>query len=463
MAYATTNPYTGEVVKTFPTATDDEVRAAIDAADGAFQEWKNTTIAERTTVLANAARILRERHTEYASILTLEMGKLLSEAEAEVELSAKILEYYVDNAEAQLQPRVLPAEGFADGAVKLIPQPLGVLYMVEPWNFPYYQIVRVAAPQLAVGNTLILKHASNVPQSAAAFEALFREAGLPAGAFINLYAAHSQSDLILADPRVRGVALTGSEVAGAAVASAAGKYLKKSTLELGGMDVFIVLDDADVDKAANWAVIGRHWNAGQVCVSSKRLIVVDAVYDRFVEKYKEGVAALRAGDPFDPETTLAPLSSQGAADTLRKQVDEAVANGAVAEEIGAPVPEQGAFFQPTILTGLTPENPAYTTEMFGPVTQLLRVADEAEAVKVANESPFGLGGSVFTSDPERAQRVSAAVDTGMMFINHPTGVKADIPFGGVKTSGYGHELIDLGLQEFVNLKTVVDTPIDAAF
>lgn len=463
MAYATTNPYTGEVVKTFPTATDEEITAAIDAADSAFRPWRDTPIPRRAEILANTARILRERHTDYARILTLEMGKTIAEAEAEVELSAKILDYYVEHGEEQLAPRVIPAEGLPEGAVKLVYEPLGVIYLVEPWNFPYYQIVRVGAPQLIAGNTLILKHASNVPQAAAAFEALFREAGLPEGVFTNVYASHSHSELILSDPRVRGVALTGSEAAGAAVAATAGKYLKKSTLELGGMDVLIVLDDADVDKAAQWAVVGRHWNAGQVCVSSKRLIVVDAVYDRFLEKYREGVAALRAGDPMDPTTTLAPLSSQGAADLLARQVEEAVAAGAHAETLGAPVPEQGAFYQPTILTGITPDNPAYTTELFGPVTQLFRVADEDEAVRVANDSPFGLGGSVFTSDPERVQRVSAGVETGMMYINHPTGVKADVPFGGVKTSGYGHELIDLGLHEFVNIKAVVDTPIDNAF
>jgi len=463
MPYTTTNPYTGEIVKTFPTATDEEVTAAIAAADMAFQSWKNTPIAERMQVLANTARILRERHAEYAQILTLEMGKLISEAEAEVELSAKILDYYVEHGAEQLNPRTLLAEGFDEGAVKLVYEPLGVLYLVEPWNFPYYQIVRVGAPQLIAGNTLLLKHASNVPQAAAAFEALFREAGLPEGVFTNLYASHNHSELILSDPRVRGVALTGSEAAGAAVAATAGKYLKKSTLELGGMDVFLVLDDADVDKAAQWAVVGRHWNAGQVCVSSKRLIVVDAVYDRFLEKYRDGVAALKAGDPMDPATTLAPLSSQDAADLLATQVSDAVAAGAQAETLGDPVPAQGAFYQPTILPGIPPDNPGYTTEMFGPVTQLFRVADEDEAVRVANDSPFGLGGSVFTEDPERARRVAAQIDTGMVFVNHPTGVKADIPFGGVKTSGYGHELIDLGLHEFVNIKAVVETPIDDAF
>jgi len=463
MAYATTNPYTGEVVKTFPTATDDEVKSAIGAAHKTFQTWRFTPIAKRVEVLANAARILRERHTEYAKILTLEMGKLIGEAEAEVELSAKILEYYVKNAEAQLSPRNLPVEGFAEGAVQLEYEPLGVLYIVEPWNFPYYQIVRISAPQLAAGNTLILKHASIVPQAAAAFEALFLEAGLPKGAFINLYASHDHNELILSDPRVRGVALTGSEKVGAAVAQIAAKYLKKSTLELGGADAFIVLEDADIAKAVDWAVFGRHWNGGQVCVSSKRIIVVDAIYAAFLDKYKAGVAKLRAGDPLNPDTTLAPLSSKDARDNLAKQVKAAVANGARAEKVGAPVPTQGNFYQPTIITGITPKNPAYHTEFFGPVSHVYRVADEAAAIKLANDSPFGLGGSVFTKDIERGKRVARQLDTGMVFLNHPTGVKADIPFGGVKNSGYGHELIDLGIHEFVNIKPIVDTPIDDAF
>lgn len=463
MSYATTNPYTGQVEKEFPTATDAEVKAAIDSAHSAFQSWKARPVSERVQVLHNAANILRERHTEFARILTLEMGKLIGEAEAEVELSAKILEYYVKNAEAELAPRELPAEGFAKGAVQLVYEPLGVLFIVEPWNFPYYQIVRISAPQLAVGNTIILKHASIVPQAAAAFEELFKEAGLPDGAFINVYADHGQTELILSDPRVKGVALTGSEAAGASVAQAAGKYLKKSTLELGGADAFIVLEDADIDKAVKWAVFGRHWNGGQVCVSSKRIIVVDSVYDEFLAKYKAGVAALKAGDPLDAATTLAPLSSKDAQAGLARQVEEAVAHGAHAETVGAPVPARGNFFQPTIITGITAENPAYRTEFFGPVSHVYRVADEAAAVKLANDSPFGLGGSVFTRDTDRGRRVAARLETGMVYLNHPTGVKADIPFGGVKQSGYGHELIDLGIHEFVNIKPVVDTPIDDEF
>lgn len=463
MAYATVNPYTNELVRSFETATAEEVEAAIDHAHAAFLTWRETPHPDRAAVLAKAAGILRDRRTEFAKILTLEMGKVIGEAEAEVDLSADILQWYADRAEALLQPRPLEVADPAEGVATIVPQPLGVLYAVEPWNFPYYQVARVVGPQLSVGNTIILKHAGIVPQAAEAFESLLREAGLPDGAFINLFASHDATEQILADPRVRGVALTGSEAAGASIAAEAAKNLKKSTLELGGADAFIVLEDADIDKTVEWAVTGRHWNAGQVCTSSKRLIVVDAVYDEFLEKYRAGVAALKAGDPLDRSTTLAPLSSQDAADRLAEQVKEAVAHGASAEQLGDPVPTRGAFFQPTILTGVDAENPAFHEELFGPVSLIFRVADEDEAIAIANDSPFGLGGSVFTRDEERGRAVAEKMDTGMVYVNHPTMVKADIPFGGVKRSGYGHELTDLGLFEFVNQKVIDVVDIDAPF
>ena len=292
---------------------------------------------------------------------------------------------------------------------------------------------------------------------------MMREAGLPEGAFKNLYATRSQIELILNDPRVHGVALTGSEGAGALVAAQAAKALKKSTMELGGSDAFVVLADADLDKTCNWAVFGRHWNAGQVCCSSKRMIVVDAVYDKFVEKYKAGVAALCAGDPFSPDTTLAPLSSQGAADEVKDLVRQAVALGAKAEEVGPSVPSQGAFVQPTILTDVTDDNPARHWEFFGPVSMVFRAKDEADAVRIANDSPFGLGGSVFTSDTKHGAEVARKISTGMVFVNHPTMVKADLPFGGIRRSGYGRELLGLGIKEFVNHKLIDVVDIDAKF
>ncbi|MDE7548723.1 NAD-dependent succinate-semialdehyde dehydrogenase [Acetobacter fabarum] len=462
MAYATTNPYTGEVVKTFADATDQEVQTALDAAYTAFQSWRDTSFAERAKVMSAAARILRDNMDDYAALLTLEMGKVFGEAKAEVTLSAEIFEYYAEHAERLLAAEVLPVKNPEEGQAMLVQEPQGIVFAIEPWNFPYYQIARIIAPQLSAGNTVILKHASNVPQCAAAFDDLMRKAGLPDGAFRNLYLARHHTETVLNDPRVCGVALTGSEGAGAIVASVAGKALKKATMELGGSDAFIVLEDADLEKAVKWAVFGRHWNAGQVCVSSKRLIVADAIYDRFVELYKKGVAELKAGDPMDPATTLAPLSSQKAADDLRAQVDEACKLGAKAEVIGAPVPEKGAFFRPVLLTNLE-NNPARLWEFFGPVTQLYRAKDTEDAIRIANDSPYGLGGSVFTQDTKLGVEVARRIYTGMVYINHPTMVKADLPFGGVARSGFGRELIGLGIKEFVNHKLIDVVDIDAPF
>ncbi|MDZ5454584.1 NAD-dependent succinate-semialdehyde dehydrogenase [Labrys sp. ZIDIC5] len=463
MAYATINPYTGETLKTFADATDDEVRDAIGRAHQAFGAWKETSFAERGRILQKAADILRRDSDTYAKLLTLEMGKTFAEAKAEVELSAKIFEYYVRNAEELLKPEKLPVLDPAEGDAILVHEPLGVLLAIEPWNFPYYQIARILAPQLSAGNTVLLKHASNVPQSAAAFQDLMTQAGLPDGAFRNLYATRSQIELIINDDRVHGVALTGSEAAGSIVAAQAGKALKKSTMELGGADAFVVLADADLEKTTKWAVFGRHWNGGQVCCSSKRLIVVDPVYVSFLERYRKGVAGLVAGDPFDPNTTLAPLSSQKAADDVKEQIREAVKLGARAEEIGPPVPNQGAFVQPTILTDVGEDNPARYWEFFGPVSLLFRAKDEADAVRIANDSPFGLGGSVFTSNPAHGFEVAKQISTGMVFVNHPTKVEADLPFGGIRRSGYGRELIGLGLKEFVNHKLIDVVDIDAHF
>lgn len=463
MAYQTTNPYTGEILKTFPDATDAQVAQALERGHTAFQQWRLQPARERVTFLQKAADLLRARHTEYAKLLTTEMGKLLAEAEAEVELSAAILEYYVKHAEAELAPQPLPCEDPVVSEAQLVHEPLGIILAIEPWNFPYYQIARIMAPQLAAGNVILLKHASNVPQSAAAFEKLMQETGLPAGCFQNLYATRGQIETIINDPRVQGVALTGSEGAGALVAAQAGRALKKSTMELGGSDAFIVLDDADLDKAVKWAVFGRHWNGGQVCCSSKRIIVHESIHDEFVRRYTEGVAQLKAGDPMAASTTLAPLSSQQAADDVRRWIDEAVAHGATATVIGAGVPRQGAFVRPVLLTGVKPGNPVYHHEFFGPVSMIFKVKDEDEAIRLANDSPFGLGGSVFTQDIERGKRVAAQISTGMVYINHPTAVKADLPFGGIRRSGYGRELIGLGLKEFVNHKLVGVTDIDGAF
>ena len=463
MAYETRNPYTGEVSKTFPDATDAEVQKAIDTAHQAFMSWKDVGFPERARVMQNAADILRNDRARFAGLLTLEMGKLSAEADAEVELSAAIFEYYAANAERLLTPEPLPVADPREGEATLTCEPLGVLLAIEPWNFPYYQVARIIAPQLSAGNIMLLKHASNVPQSAQAFEKLMQEAGLPDGGFQNLFATRSQIELILNDPRVQGVALTGSEGAGAVIAAQAGKALKKSTMELGGADAFVVLADAEMEKTVKWGVFGRHWNGGQVCVSSKRMIIVDEVYDDFLARYSTGVAELRGGDPADPATTLAPLSSQAAADEIRDKIRQAVAYGATATEVGPIVPNQGAFVQPTILTDVGEDNPARYWEFFGPVSMLFRAKDEADAVRIANDSPYGLGGSVFTSDTRHGAEVARKISTGMVFVNHPTMVKADLPFGGVRRSGYGRELLGLGIKEFVNHKLINVVDIDAPF
>jgi succinate-semialdehyde dehydrogenase/glutarate-semialdehyde dehydrogenase len=460
MAYRTVNPYNNEVVATFDDLTDAEAMNLLDQAQKTFEVWSQMSYAERAAVCRRAAAILTERPDEFARLLTLEMGKLYNESLGEVALSANIFTYYADNAEAFLAPERINTVSVNDNAM-LVSAPLGVILGVQPWNFPFYQLARVTAPNLMAGNVVMVKHASNVPQAAAAFERLMLDAGAPEGAYTNLFATKDQINLLIDDPRVRGVSLTGSEGAGSVVAARAGKNLKKSTMELGGSDALIVLDDADLDKTVPWAVWGRMNNGGQCCVASKRIIVVEEIADEFLEKFKAALAALKAGDPFDGVTTLPPMSSQGAADELNEKIRAAVEAGATAIQLGEPVPTTGAFVQPTILTDLTPDNPAYYQEFFGPVALFFCATSEDDAVRLANDSHFGLGGSVFTQDPERGVEVAKRMETGMVFVNHPTWTKPDLPFGGIKISGYGHELSSIGIQEFVNKKLINVVPIDA--
>jgi succinate-semialdehyde dehydrogenase / glutarate-semialdehyde dehydrogenase len=460
MAYQTVNPYNNQTVATFENLTDEQVRNLLGQAQKTFESWSQTSYAERAAVCRRAAAILTERPDEFARLLTLEMGKLYAESLGEVALTADIFTYYAENGATFLAPERLNTASSDDDAV-LVSAPLGVILGIQPWNFPFYQLARVAAPNLMAGNVVMVKHASNVPQAAAAFEALLLEAGAPEGAYTNLYATKDQINMLIDDPRVRGVALTGSEGAGAVVAARAGKNLKKSTMELGGSDAAIVLADADLDKAVQWALWGRMNNGGQCCVASKRIIVADEIADEFFEKFKVALSELKAGDPFDEATTLPPMSSQGAADELNAKVKAAVDAGATAIALGEPVPTKGAFVQPTILTDLSPDNPAYYQEFFGPVALFLRASSEDDAVRLANDSNFGLGGSVYTQDVEHGVEVAKRIDTGMVFINHPTWTKPDLPFGGVKISGYGHELANLGIQEFINKKLINVVPIDA--
>jgi succinate-semialdehyde dehydrogenase / glutarate-semialdehyde dehydrogenase len=379
------------------------------------------------------------------------MGKLLSHAEGEIKLSAEIFDYYAKNAEGFLADKILnPVHGHA----LIRYSPLGVLLGVQPWNFPFYQVARFAAPNIMIGNTVMVKHAANVPQCALAIEAIFAEAGAPLGLYTNLLISHDRITELIADKRIRGVSLTGSEKAGASVAIEAGKHLKKSVLELGGSDAFIILEDADIDKAVDWAVVGRINNNGQCCVASKRFIAVESIADAFLEKFKTKLAELVVGDPMEDTTHLGPLCTEAAAVNIANQVKKAVEGGAKILLGGKRVDREGAYMEATILTDVLPSNPVFYEEFFGPVAVFFRVKDEQEAIALANDSPFGLGGSVFTQDIERGKRVANQIDTGMVFINHPTWTQADLPFGGTKGSGYGREMAELGLDEFVNKKLI---------
>jgi succinate-semialdehyde dehydrogenase / glutarate-semialdehyde dehydrogenase len=452
MAYKSVNPYNGNVLKTVDDITDEQLEAAVGRAAKTYEEnWRLKDISYRGSVLKRAAAILRERLDEFARPITLEMGKLWAESQDEVRLSADILEYYADHGQEFLAPKTINVQ---EGEAVVESEPIGIIFGVEPWNFPYYQLARVVGPSFILGNVMMVKHASNVPQCAEAFEKLFREAGAPAGVYTNLFATKDQVARLISDPRIKAVALTGSEGAGSVVASQAGKSLKKSTMELGGSDAFIVLEDADLNRAVSWAVWGRIHNTGQSCVASKRFIVVDKVADEFLKRFKASLQLLKPGDPMNRETTLGPLSSEGALRDLLKQVEIAVSNGAKLVLGGKRLDRPGAFIEAGILTDVKPSNPAYYQEFFGPVALFFRVKDESEAITLANDSPFGLGGSVFTQDVERGKRVARKIGTGMVFINQATWTAPELPFGGIKNSGYGRELSELGLQEFVNKKLI---------
>ena len=453
MAYQSTNPFDGKVVKAFDEINDAQLESKLEAASHCFEnDWRHRSFADRKAVLAKAAALMRERSQALAELITLEMGKLIAQSQGEVALSAAILDYYAEHAEAFLAPEKLSTPR---GEAMVESSPIGVLFGVEPWNYPYYQIARFAAPNLMAGNVVMVKHASSVPQCALAFEQLMMDAGAPDGAYTNLFVSKDQIAKIIEDPRIRAVALTGSEAAGAAVAAQAVKQLKKSTMELGGSDAFIVLEDADLEKAVKHAVSGRMGNAGQACTASKRFIVVESMADSFLEKFQAAMEGFKPGDPMDKQTTLAPLSSADALKNLLKQVDEAVASGARVLTGGKRMEgHAGAFMQPTILTDIDKSNPAFHEEFFGPVAMFFKVPDEDAAVALANDSPFGLGGSVFTQDIERGKRVARKIDTGMVFINSGAVSSPELPFGGVKNSGYGRELSGAGIQEFVNKKLI---------
>ncbi|MDI1322711.1 MAG: NAD-dependent succinate-semialdehyde dehydrogenase [Algoriphagus sp.] len=451
MSIQTVNPFTNKTEKSFDEMTEKELETSVAKSQVAFSDWKKTSYKQRADLLHKVASLMRARKKSLAKTITLEMGKLIAQSEGEIDLSADIFDYYAENGEKFLADKVLNPEL---GEALIRNSPVGILLGVMPWNFPFYQVARFAAPNIMAGNTILLKHASIVPQCAVALEALFEEAKAPKGIYTNLFISGKRATALIADKRIKGVSLTGSEGAGASVAAEAGKNLKKVVLELGGNDVFIILEDADMEKTVEWAVVGRMNNNGQCCIASKRFIAVEAIADEFLEKFKEKLSKIIVGDPMDPATELGPLSSEEAAVHLEDQVKRSVSKGAKVLLGGKRSDRAGAFMEPTILSGLKPGIPAYHEELFGPVASFYIVKDEQAAIDLANDSDFGLGASVFTQDIKRGKKIADQIDTGMVFINHPTWTQADLPFGGTKTSGFGRELSELGIHEFVNKKLI---------
>jgi succinate-semialdehyde dehydrogenase/glutarate-semialdehyde dehydrogenase len=449
--YAVVNPATGETVKEYPEITDDELRAAIGRADEAHSTWsQSTSVADRAALIKRVGELHVEKRQELAEIIVREMGKPVEQALGEIDFCGSIYDFYADNGEELMADE--PIKWFeGDGTAIVRRSSMGALLGIMPWNFPYYQVARFAGPNLVIGNTILLKHAPQCPESAAAMQEIFNEAGFPPGAYENIYATNEQIEWVIADPRVRGVSVTGSERAGAAVAEIAGRNLKKVVLELGGSDPFILLGAEDMDEAVEAAVAGRLDNTGQSCNAAKRFIVADDLYEPFLEKFTAAMTAVKPGDPTSSETEVGPLSSTTAADRLEDQVKRAIDQGATVVAGGS---RDGNFFEPTVLTDITPDNDAYREELFGPVAQVYRVSSEEEAVKLANDTPFGLGSYLMTTDDDQAQRVADQIDAGMVYVNIVGADGAELPFGGTKRSGFGRELGRLGADEFVNKKLI---------
>jgi succinate-semialdehyde dehydrogenase / glutarate-semialdehyde dehydrogenase len=449
--FATINPATGKTEKEFPAHTPAEVDAILDRAMAAFAEYRTTTYAERSRHLLTAAELLEGEVPDLAHILTTEMGKTFAAAKAEVSKCAVGLRWFADNAESLLADEPIGTTGSRSYVHY---QPLGAVLAIMPWNFPMWQVIRFAAPALMVGNVGLLKHASNVPQTALAIEDLFRRAGLPEGVFTNLFVPSSEIAALIHDPRIAAVTLTGSEPAGMSVAAAAGDALKKTVLELGGSDPFIVLPSADLDAAVRTGVTARVQNNGQSCIAAKRFIVVDAVADEFESRFIEAMSELVVGDPFDPATNVGPIVSEAQRDELVGQVEEAVRQGAIAHT-GAPLPDgDGWWFAPTVLSGITTDMDVAREEIFGPVAMVIRVPHVAAAIEAANATPFGLGSSVWGADESDIARCVEGIEAGAVFVNAMVASMPELPFGGIKRSGYGRELSELGLKEFTNPKTV---------
>ncbi len=449
--YAVINPATGETVQEYPTISDGDLDAAIGRADRAHKEWAaSTTVEERAALVRRVGELHGEQRERLGEIIVREMGKPIEQALGEVDFCVDIYGFYADNAAKLMADEPIELMG-GEGSALIRRSSFGVLLGIMPWNYPYYQVARFAGPNLVIGNTILLKHAPQCPESAAAIEQLFQEAGFPPDAYINIYATNDQIKTVIEDPRVRGVSLTGSERAGAAVAEIAGRNLKKVVLELGGSDPFILLSTKDMDAAVEAAVGARLENTGQACNAAKRFIVVDDLYEPFLEKFTAALTAVKPGDPTSADTTIGPLSSSTATDRLADQVKRAVDQGATLVAGGE---REGNFYSSTVLTDIKPDNDGYREEFFGPVAQVYRVPSEDAAVELANDTPYGLGSYVMTSDPDQALRVADKIDAGMVFVNVVGADGAELPFGGVKRSGFGRELGRFGADEFVNKKLI---------
>ena len=449
--YSVINPATGETVKEYPEISDQDLSAALAAAQDAHQNWGlKTSVSERASLVRRVAELHSERRETLAEIIVREMGKPMEQALGEVDFCVDIWGFYADNAEDFLkdEPITLLA---GEGSALIRRSSVGPLLGIMPWNFPYYQVARFAAPNLVTGNTVLLKPAHQCPESAEAIQQMTEDAGFPRGAYQTILATNEQIEDVIADPRIQGVSLTGSERAGAAVAEIAGRNLKKVVLELGGSDPFILLGAEDLDEAVEAAVAGRLDNTGQSCNAAKRFIVADELYDDFIEKFTAAMTAAQPGDPMSDDAAMGPLSSTSAAETLQDQLDRAVAQGA---EIASGGDRRDNYFSSTVLVGVTPENDAYREEFFGPVASVFRVGSEQEAIELANDTPFGLGSYVFSDDPEQALRVADGLETGMVYVNGVGADGAELPFGGVKRSGFGRELGRYGIEEFVNKKLI---------
>lgn len=449
--YRVQNPVDNEVVESFEHPTDEQIQNILEASDKAFKSWQNTSFAKRREIITRAADLLRERRVELAKIAALEMGKSTPQGEWEINFSADILQFYAEHAENHNAEREVP--NITGGKAKVRRLPLGPLLGIMPWNYPFYQVARFAGPNLMNGNTVILKHAEICPRSSAAIADIFTEAGLPEGVFINVYASHEQISTIIEDPRIQGVSLTGSERAGAIVAAQAGKALKKCVLELGGTDAYIILDTDNVREAAEEAWVKRIENVGQACTSNKRIIVSGEIYDEFLAEMVKIAESFTPGDPSNPaENEYYPMSSRGAAENLNDQVQRAVQAGGKLHT-GGVLHDKGAYFSPAVLTDVPVGSESFYEEFFGPVAEIYRADSEEEAIALANDSRYGLGGAVFSTDQERAKKVAEQVETGMIHVNLGQAFSPALPFGGVKNSGFGRELSVFAMDEFVNKQT----------